>query len=311
MDFGEARFLLFSTLEQMKLKEIALFCAIFLGIAFSQDSLFVPAMQDTSVAIPDTSAIAAQDSSVALPDTSVAALDSSVAAIDTSAAAADTAMKEIKSGLHFFIGAGAHFITFKDRSKFQASLEEQFAEYVKDYEEDTEGYYEPQKQDFQYVNLTFPISAGLMWHFNAMHSIGLGATFIYNKESVVLTDKNGQTRNLQYTLQAFPVFAEYRLQISSDILSLRNGDYFSVFLRYYWLVPQTEFRSSWGNAKAEFDPSGSGYGFFLGYRFLEWESFSFWGELGFLSLDAKSSTQNSVLDSWNLGGISVLIRIMI
>jgi hypothetical protein len=296
----------------MKLKEIALFCTIFFGIAFSQDSLFVPVVQDTSIVAPDTSAVVAIDTSVvAAPDTSaVVAIDTSAVAIDTSVALADTATKEIKRGLHFFIGAGVHFINFKDRSKFQENLLERFAVYMEDYREDEEGFSIPQKQDFQNVNLAFPISTGLMWHFSGAHSIGLGATFMYNKESVILTDKYGNSYNLQYALQALPIFAEYRLQISPDLFSLRNGDYFSVFLRYYWLVPPTEFYSSWGKTRAEFDPLGSGYGFFLGYRFWEWESFSFWGELGFLSLDAKAITKDGVLDSWNLGGISVLIRVM-
>jgi hypothetical protein len=290
----------------MKLKEIALLCATLFGIAFSQDSLLVPLAPDSSIvpAAPDTSAVVAPDTSIVAPDTSA------VAAIDSSAVPSDTAMKEIKSGLHFFIGAGVHFIDFKERSRFQLGLEERFAGYMEDYHEDEEGYSLPQKQDFQNVNLTFPISVGLMWHFSSTHSIGLGATFIYNKESVVLTDKYGETYNLQYALQALPIFAEYRLQISPNLFSLRNGDYFSVFLRYYWLIPPTEFYSSWGKTRAEFDPFGSGYGFFFGYRFWEWQNFSFWGELGILSLDAKASTKDGVLDSWNLGGISVLIRIM-
>ncbi|MCL2207655.1 MAG: hypothetical protein FWB90_06110, partial [Fibromonadales bacterium] len=103
-------------------------------------------------------------------------------------------------------------------------------------------------------------------------------------------------------------FMEYRLLISPNLISLKNGDYFSLFLRYYWMLPGTEIYSSWGEAKADFDPLGSGYGVFLGYRFWQWEGFSIWGELGYLSLAVKSSEKDRILNSWDLGGISMMIR---
>ncbi|MDR0516429.1 MAG: hypothetical protein LBH25_05220 [Fibromonadaceae bacterium] len=286
----------------MKLKEIAFLCSIFLAAAWAQDSLSVDSVAVDSVAVDSVVVDSLKANSVAMDSVAVDSL-----AMDS--LAADTSMVKLKKGLNFFIGAGVHFISFKERSRFQAILEAQFNEYKEAYEEDSLGFV-PVKQDFQSVNLTFPLSTGLMWHFNDMHSLGLGLAFFYNNESVILTDKHGETHNLKYTLQAFPIFAEYRLQVSPNLISLKNGDYFSIFLRYYWLLPNTEFYSSWGNAKADFEALGSGYGVFMGYRFWEWEGFSFWGEMGLLSLDAKGSNKNAVLSSWNLGGISILLRVM-
>jgi hypothetical protein len=215
---------------------------------------------------------------------------------------------ETRRGLHFFASIGIQFIDFKERSKFQGFLDMQFDKYSDDYTENSTGYTTPQKQDFQTVNLAFPITAGIIWQFNDMHSLGLGVGFLYDKESVILKDKQDKFDNFSYTLQAFPVFMEYRLQISQSLISIKEVDYFSVLLRYYWMLPGTEIYSSWGKVEADFEPLGNGFGISLGYCFLKWERFEIWGEMGYLSLDVKSNDEKGILDSWNLGGISILIR---
>ena len=270
------------------------FFLVFLGIAFSQDSSFVLLPLDTVSVVKDS-----------VVDTT--SIDTALNVIPIDTASADSA--KIKPGLRFFVSVGAQFINFGERSKFQALLNGKYEEYENDYKEDSVGYIHPIKQDFEPVNLSFPISAGIIWQFSDVHSLGLGVGFVYDNESVILTDKQGEIYNLKYTLQAFPVFAEYRLLVSPNLISLKNNDYFSLFLRYYWLLPPTTgISSSWGNAKADFEPLGNGFGVFLGYRFWEWNDFSVFGEMGYLSLDVKSSTQNGILNSWNLGGVSILIR---
>jgi len=285
----------------MKLCAAVIFC-VFLGIAFSQDSSSVLLPQDTVSVVKDS---VVKDSIVEnMVDTTSIGTAFNPFFIDT----ASTDSAKIKPGLRFFVSAGLQFINFKEGSKFQALLNNIYKEYENDYREDFEGYISPIKQDFETVNLAFPISAGIIWQFNDVHSLGLGVIFLYDNESVILTDKQGETHNFKYTLQAFPIFAEYRLLISPNLITLKNNDYFSLFLRYYWLLPPTRINSSWGSAKADFEPLGNGYGIFLGYRFWEWGGLSVFGEMGYLSLDAKSSTKNGILNSWNLGGISVLIR---
>jgi hypothetical protein len=283
-------------LKRHKMRNVVFFFLVFFGIAFSQDS--------TTTAI---------DTTLKATPVDTAFNDTASKAAPVKATPKDTASKDstkIKPGLHFFVSAGAHFITFKERSKFQTLLISEFKKYEDDYNEykDSGNYSLPVRQDFETVNLTFPISAGIMWQFSDVHSLGLGVGFLYNTESVILTDKDDKIHNFKYTIQAFPAFAEYRLLISPKLISLRGNDYFSLFLRYYWLFPPTEIKSSWGNAKADFEPLGSGYGIFLGYRFWEWMGLSIFGEMGLVSLDAKSSSEDRILDSWNLGGISILIR---
>jgi len=280
------------------MRNVVFFFLVFFGIAFSQDSSSV-LLQKNSASV-DTTSIDTTLKAVPL-DTTAKAAPIDTASIDST---------KIKSGLHFFVSTGAHFITFKEGSKFRDSLKTKFKEYEDDYKKykDSVNYIVPIKQDFETVNLIFPISAGIMWQFSDVHSIGLGVGFLYNTESVVLTDKEGTIHNFKYTIQAFPAFAEYRLLISPKLISLRDNDYFSLFLRYYWLLPPTKVKSSWGDARADFEPKGNGYGIFLGYRFWEWMGLSIFGEMGLTSLDAKSSAENAILDSWNLGGISILIR---
>jgi len=280
-------------------KNFILFFLVFFGIAFSQDSSFVLLPQD-SIIVQDS---IVQDSVV--QDTVVQ--DTTFKPIPIDTASLDSA---IKTGLHFFVSAGVHFINFEDRSTFQNLLNAEYNKYTNDFIADSAGYISPIKQDFEAVNLTFPISAGIIWQFSDVHSLGLGLSFLYDNESVVITDKKNNSHNYKYTLQAYPLFAEYRLLISPNLLSLKDNDYFSLFLRYYWLLPPTKVSSSWGNAKADFEPLGNGYGIFLGYRFVEWKGLSVFGEMGLLSIDAKSSTEDGILSSWNLGGISILIRAM-
>jgi len=280
------------------MKNFVFFFLVFFGIAFSQDSSFVLLPQDSTIQDSVVKDTVVRDSIVE-NTLDTAYIDTAfINAIPIDTATSDSA--KIKPGLSFFVSVGVQFINFKERSKFQTLLD---AEYEK---------YEPPiiTQDFEPVNLAFPISAGLIWQFSDVHSLGLGVAFLYDNEAVILTDRHDNTHKFKYTLQAFPIFAEYRLLISPNLISLKDNDYFSLFLRYYWMLPHTEIKSSWGNAKADFEPLGNGYGIFLGYRFWEWAGLSVFGEMGYLSLDAKSSTKDGILNSWNLGGISILIRAM-
>ncbi|MCL2260321.1 MAG: hypothetical protein FWC15_03085 [Fibromonadales bacterium] len=280
----------------MIFRKAIIFCLLLCAAAFADTT----AVDTTVATVADT----------AVADTINIAIADTIAAntVTVNTTVADSA--KIKPGLHFFASIGAQFINFKGRSKFKELLDTQFVKYNDYYNADPTGFIIPEKQEFQTANLAFPIMAGLIWQFSDVHSVGLGAGFVYNSELVVLTDKHGESRNYEYALQAFPLFAEYRLLISPDFISMKNGDYFSLFLRYYWMLPGTEIYSSWGNAKAYFDPLGSGFGVFLGYRFWEWEGFSIWGELGYLSLEVKSSDKNAILNSWDLGGVALMLRAM-
>jgi len=302
-------FYIATTPKQHKMRNVVFFFLVFFGIAFSQDSSSVLLPKDSLSVVEKTLDTASIDTAVKAAPVDTTVKDTTLKSTPIDTATTDSA--KIKPGLHFFVSVGAQFITFKERSTFQNRLISKYNKYEKDYIADSVGYTLPIKQDFETVNLTFPISVGIMWQFSDVHSLGLGVGFLRNTESVILTDKESKNHNFKYIIQAFPAFAEYRLLISPNLISLRDNDYFSLFFRYYWLLPPyTKISSSWGSAKADFEPQGNGYGIFFGYRFWEWAGLSVFGEMGLLSLDAKSSSENGILDSWNLGGISVLIRAM-
>jgi len=297
-----------SIFHEMKFIKAIAFCLVFFfEIVFSQDSTsvsFDPLPQDSAyVQLPQDSL--PQDS-LPLDSLPKDTLPQDTTLVPKDTTRADTVI--IKRGLRLFASTGVQLIDFKERSKFQGHLDEKFEEYKEDYKNDSVGYYIPQKQDFQTVNLAFPITAGIMWQFNNKHAIGLGAGFLYDNESVILKDKQGEFKNFSYTLKAFPLFVEYRLGISENLISIKNVDYFSVLMRYYWMLPGTGISSSWDNARADFEPLGNGFGVFLTYCFSKWERVEIWGEMGYLNIDVKSSDEKSALDSWNLGGISVMVR---
>lgn len=292
----------------MKFKFLIFFCLLY-SFAFSQNDSVAVIPKDSVLAPLDTVSVPLDTNTISVPDSIITDTTTANTAIIDSTIIDTTIVDStrIKSGLHFFVSVGAQFISFNHRAKFQGKIEAELDKYIAD-TLDGFGRFKPEMQPFQSVNLAFPISAGVIWQFSDKHSVGLGAGFLYDNESVVLTDRNGENHNFHYTLQAFPIFAEYRLLISPDLFSLNNGDYFSIFARYYWMLPHTEFSSSWGTIEAKPDPLGSGFGVFLGYRFWTWESLSIWGELGYLSLEVDAKRQNDLLNSWNLGGISILFR---
>jgi len=292
------------------LKAAAVCLVLFSETVFSQDSTSVSLDSLPQAPLPQDSLSLPKDSLPQDTLTRDTALVDSTKADSTTTDTTKTDTVEIKKGLRVFASVGVQLINFKERLKFQDFLNEELLNYKADYYLDsaTHKYVLPQKQDFQTVNLAFPLTAGIMWQFNKIHAIGLGAGFLYDKESVTLKDKYSDFINYSYTLQAFPAFVEYRLGISPNLISMRKVEFFSVLLRYYWMLSGTKVTSDWGNARADFEPLGNGFGISLAYCFSRWGGFEIWGEMGYLSIDVKSNDENDILNSWNLGGMSVMIR---
>ena len=69
------------------------------------------------------------------------------------------------------------------------------------------------KQDFQKVNFCFPITAGIQFQVLEDQFLSAGIGFIYDNESVVLTDRKSSTHSYEYTLQGVPFYLEYRLAL--------------------------------------------------------------------------------------------------
>lgn len=225
-----------------------------------------------------------------------------------------------------FIQSGVGFIGFDDRDKFETATDSIYAEFRAEArtKEDTLAV---SRQNFQKVNIAFPLYAGVQFQPFKNHFLSAAVGFIYDNESIVLTDRNGKAHNYNYTLQGIPFFIEYRFAIPNAFLSLSGESLFSLSARWYWMLPGTEIYSTWGYLSAKNSPLGNGFGISLGYLIGSWKQVRIYGDLGFNSISVqsdKSFTQivpiyekesedkkpeSARKARWDLGGIQLQIRV--
>ncbi len=266
----------------------------------------------TSTASNDSVSVVSNDSSSVTSKAST-----SSAASSTASAALKKATSEYADNSRFsiFVQPGISFLGFDDREKFQSAIDSIFLDYKAEAVNNAESL-AVVKQDFQKVNFTFPISGGIQFQHYKDHFISSGIGFIYNRESVVLSDRNNKAFNYYYTLQAVPLFLEYRMSIPSKFITLSDKPLFSVAFRWYWMLPGTEIYSTWGKIEAERSIAGNGFGLSLGYLIASWNSIRIYGDLGLtsISVSSKEPFSSIVPDAstekakWDLGGIQLQIR---
>lgn len=226
-----------------------------------------------------------------------------------------------------FAQPGLSFLGFDDREKFQTATDSIFRD-LREEAHTAEESTAVSRQMFQKVNMAFPISGGIQIQPFEDHFVSVGVGFIYDNEEIVLTDRLNKTHSYGYTLQAVPLFLEYRLAISNNFLSMNGESLFSVAFRWYWMLPGTEIYSSWGRLEAEPDPLGSGFGISAGYLIGSWKNFKLYGDLGYTSISLKSKdtfakivplydkpdevtgeSESTRKAKWDLGGLQFQIRV--
>ena len=220
------------------------------------------------------------------------------------------------SRIALFLQPGISFLSFDQREYFQDAIDTIYHEFLTQAldKRDTQNV---AKQDFQKVNFCFPLYAGLQFQLRQDHFLSVGAGYIYDNESVVMTDQNNRSHNYSYTLQGFPLFLEYRFAIPVNLMTLSNESLFSISLRWYWTLPHTEIYTSWGKLAAETPYYGAGFGISIGYLLFNWKSLYVFGDLGYSSISVKSKKQYADIvpdgpeekAKWNIGGIQLQIRI--
>ena len=218
--------------------------------------------------------------------------------------------------ISIFVQPAISFLNFEERQYFQNAVDTIYREFYSQALTESESL-TVAKQDFQKVNFCFPISGGLQFQPFRDNFFSLGLSFIYDHESVVLTDRRNNTHNYEYTIQGMPLFLEYRLAIPTNLMSLTGESLFSVAVRWYWVLPGTEIYSSWGKIDAETPLYGGGFGFSVGYLITSWKGFNVFGDIGYSSIPVKSkkSYADIVPDGptdkakWNVGGLQLQIRV--
>ena len=230
-------------------------------------------------------------------------------------AASDEKLDHDYSILSVFVQPSISFIGFTEREYFQDAIDTIYYGFKATAVNSAESL-NVAKQDFQKVNFCFPITAGIQWQFREDQFLSAGIGFIYDNESVVLTDRKSNTHSYKYTLQGVPLFLEYRLALPKNFITLSTGGLFSIAVRWYWTLPGTEIYTTWGKLEAENSPFGAGFGVSVGYLFATWNSFKLYGDIGFNSISVKSNKPFSSIvpngpdekAKWNLGGIQLQIR---
>lgn len=220
------------------------------------------------------------------------------------------------SRISIFLQPAVSFLSFDQREYFQDAIDtiyEEFRSQALDEEETLS----VAKQDFQKVNFCFPITGGLQFQIFQDNFISAGVSFIYDHESVVLTDRKNKSHNYDYTIQGIPFFLEYRFAIPTNLMSLSGESLFSVSLRWYWALPGTEIYTTWGKLSAETPWYGSGFGLSVGYLLFSWKNLNVFGDIGFstISVKSKKTYETIVPDGpnekakWDVGGIQLQIRV--
>ncbi len=220
-----------------------------------------------------------------------------------------------RSILSFFVQPSISFLGFDGREKFQAEVDTTYKNFRAQALTKAETTY-VSKQDFQKVNFCFPVTAGLQLQWRQGHFISTGVGFIYDNESVVVTDRKDKIHDYSYTLQGFPLFLEYRIAIPENLISISNASLFSVSLRWYWMLPGTEIYSSWGYLDAKESLLGNGFGVSLGYLVTTWNNIHIYGDIGYSKIVVRADEPFSkvVPDSdtdkakWDLGGLQLQFR---
>ncbi len=230
-------------------------------------------------------------------------------------AASEEKLDHDYSILSVFVQPSISFLSFTEREYFQNAIDSLYYNFKAEAVNDAESL-NVAKQDFQKVNFCFPITAGIQWQFMEDHFLSTGIGFIYDNESVVLTDRKSGTHSYEYTLQGVPLFLEYRFALPKNFITLSTGGLFSVSVRWYWVLPGTEIYTTWGKLDAETPLLGAGFGVSVGYLFASWDNFKLYGDIGFSSISVKSNKKFAdIVDGgpdekakWNLGGLQMQIR---
>jgi len=220
------------------------------------------------------------------------------------------------SWISIFLQPGISFLSFDQREYFQDAIDTIYHEFLLQSLDKTDSQ-NVAKQDFQKVNFCFPLYAGLQFQPRQDHFLSVGAGFIYDNESVVLTDQNNRSHNYSYTIQGIPLFLEYRFAIPVNLMTMNNESLFSFALRWYWALPHTEIYTSWGKLAAETPYYGAGFGFSVGYLLFNWKNMYVYGDIGYSSISVKSKkTYADIVPEgpkekakWNTGGIQFQIRV--
>jgi hypothetical protein len=222
--------------------------------------------------------------------------------------------------LGLFLQTGISFLSFADRKLFTQKADSLKVGYLRN-ALTSEDSAKVKAQAFQMVNFCFPVSAGLDFKVSRSHYLAIGAGYLHDRESIIITDANSSPHSYYYAIQAAPLFLEWRIRISERFLTLDGKSDFQFSARWWWLLGNTEIYSSWGVLPAQNSWSGNGWSVSFGYLIGEWKSIRIHGDLGYASIQAGSEKPWSMVvpgipqsesstdgANWSMGGLQLTLR---
>lgn len=212
------------------------------------------------------------------------------------------------------------FLNFAQRDRFQRELDTRELQ-LKDQQIDPALAARIRAQDFQRVNLSFPIFMGFKYRPLKDWSLGASIGYFYHQTETLLL-LGDQSQEWSYALEGFPVYVEFAHLIPESIITLDEVNYLQIGGRIYGHYSKDKLLHKGQTAQSQDQYGLSGWGAFLGYEYISWNRVTIYAELEYSSQQAQSSTRWDSLTpisptdpdvtaqepstiSWDYGGIAL------
>lgn len=212
------------------------------------------------------------------------------------------------------------FLNFAQRDRFQRELDTRESQ-LKDQQIDPALSARIRAQDFQRVNLSFPIFMGFKYRPVKDWSLGASIGYFYHQTETLLL-LGDQSQEWSYALEGFPVYVEFAHLIPESIITLDEVNYLQIGGRIYGHYSQDQLLHKGNTAQSRDQYGLSGWGAFLGYEYMSWNRLTIYAELEYSSQEAQSSmrwdsltpisptdpdkpTQEPTSITWDYGGIAL------
>lgn len=221
--------------------------------------------------------------------------------------------------LSVMLKAQIKFIDFSQRNRFQKSLDRRELE-LQFQQTDPSNVVKIRAQEFQRVNLAFPLAIGFKFRPYYQLSCGLSGGYLYHQQETLLQIGNA-SQSWTYALESFPLTFEIAHLIPIEILTIEKVDFLEVGGRIYGHYGDQSILHKGRTIHSTQEYGMDGWSAFLSYQYMAWKRLSIQTELEYATILAssdqtwetliKDSTEEEIGNaSWDIGGIALGFHIM-
>lgn len=276
-------------------------------LVFSHSLIFAQAPNNLEV---DTTTLSPEINTQVIPD-SIRSQSQSQA---SKAVKSDTQDDHRLYPFSVFFKTQIKFIDFEQRERFQKELDHAETT-LKSQQVDSELAARIRAQDFQKVNLSFPLFVG--WQYRITQDLSLSGAlgYLYHQQETLLQiGDNSQV--WAYILESFPLYIELSHLIPDNILSINEVNHLTIGGRIYGHYGDNRIRFGDKLIASQQESGYLGWAAFLGYEYLNWNRLTLNTEIEYSSLSAQSdsywyellpntSSEKPQSIAWDLGGIAL------